>query len=287
MLTTLDTLKTALGVSGSSEDTALTQWLAEGSALARQITKQFIGGLISANTAANPTVVTSIGHGLQTGETIVVRGSNSTPVIDGEQVVTVLTRDTFTVPVHVTVAGTAGSYGKVVTEFYSGDGTDKLILRQRPVQSIGAVYLDADGYFGEGEDAFPASSLLTAGSDYCLQRDTTTALAEKSKVGILLRIGGVWPDITRQARGLLSGERSGGMGNIKVTSTVGWGTVPEPTQMAVHMLVGMMRTTQGLGGQIRSLSLDYFSYTLATAAETKDDVLSVKRLLGIGKEWVW
>lgn len=287
MLTTLQTLKTALGVSGSGEDTALTQWLAEGSALARQITKQYIGGLISANTLANPTVVTSIGHGLQTGETIVILGSNSTPTIDGERVVTVIDRDTFSVPVNVTVAGTKGSYAKVVTEFYSGDGTNKLILRQRPVQAIGSVYVDADGYFGEGADAFPASSLLTAGSDYCLQRDTTTALAEKSKVGILLRIGGVWPDITRQARGLLSGERSGGMGNIKVTSTVGWGTVPEPTQMAVHMLVGMMRTTQGLGGQIRSLSLDYFSYTLATAAETKDDVLSVKRLLGIGKEWVW
>lgn len=287
MLTTLDTLKTALGVSGSSEDAALTQYLAEASALARTLSGQFIGGLISTATVANPTSITSIGHGLQTGDTIVISGSNSTPTIDGERVVTRTGRDTFTIPVEVTVAGTAGSYAKVVTEYYSGDGTDKLILRQRPVQAVGSVYVDADGYFGEGEDAFPASTLLTAGSDYCLVRDQHTAAAEKSKVGMLLRIGGVWPDITRHARGLLSGERVSGRGNIKVTSTVGWANVPEPTQMAVHMLVGMMRATQGLGGAVRSLSLDYFSYTLATAAETKDDVLTVKRLLGVGKEWVW
>lgn len=287
MLTTLDTLKTALGVTGSSEDTALTQWLAEASALARQISKQYIGGLISANTLANPTVVTSIGHGLQTGETIYIRGSNSTPTIDGERVVTRISRDTFSVPVNVTVAGTAGSYGKAVTEYYSGDGTDRLMLRQRPVQSVGSVYVDEDGYFGEGSDPFPASTLLTAGSDYCLLRDTTSAEVEQSKAGILLRLGGVWPDITRHARGLLSGERAAGRGNIKVTSTVGWANIPEPTQMAVHMLVGLMRSTQGLGGQIRSLSLDYFSYTLATASETKDDALSIRRLLGVGKEWVW
>lgn len=286
-LSTLDTLKTALGVTGTSEDTALAQWLAEASALARSLKGQYVGGVISANTIASPTVVTSYGHGLQTGETIYVRGSNSTPTIDGERVVTVLTRDTFSIPVNVTVAGTLGSFAKIVTEYLSGDGTEKLLLRQRPVQSVASVYLDADGYFGQGSDPFPASTLLTAGTDYCLQRDTPTSQAEQSKAGILLRIGGVWPDLYRGRRGLLVAEQSLGAGNIKVTYTAGWASVPLTDQAAVHQMVGLMRTTQGLGGSIRSLSLDYFSFTLATAAETRDEVHSIKKMLGIGKEWVW
>lgn len=59
---------------------------------------------------ANPTVVTSASHGLVSNQTIFVQSSNSTPVIDGSRVVTVLTTNTFTVPVNVTVAGTFGEW---------------------------------------------------------------------------------------------------------------------------------------------------------------------------------
>lgn len=64
--------------------------------------------LISSNTAANPTVITSPVHGLTTGNSIQIYGSNSTPELSGTYTVTVLTANTFTVPVNVTVAGTAG-----------------------------------------------------------------------------------------------------------------------------------------------------------------------------------
>lgn len=63
---------------------------------------------ITGNTAANPTVVTSTGHGLTTGDQITIYNSNSTPSIDGAYSVTVLTANTFTVPVNVTVLGTTG-----------------------------------------------------------------------------------------------------------------------------------------------------------------------------------
>ena len=65
---------------------------------------------ISANTAANPSVVTSTAHGLTTGDVIYIVNSNSSPVIDGERTVTVLTADTFSVPVNVTTAGTRGEW---------------------------------------------------------------------------------------------------------------------------------------------------------------------------------
>lgn len=66
---------------------------------------------ISSNTMANPTVVTTpVAHGLTSGDIIQVYSSNSTPTINGERVVTVISPTTFSVPVTVTVAGTAGYY---------------------------------------------------------------------------------------------------------------------------------------------------------------------------------
>lgn len=67
-------------------------------------------GSITANTKANPTVVTSANHGLVSGQTVIITGSNSTPTIDGTHVVTVLTGNTFSVPVN-TSAGSAGTSG--------------------------------------------------------------------------------------------------------------------------------------------------------------------------------
>lgn len=65
---------------------------------------------ISGNTLANPTVVTTSGnHGLTSGDTVVITGSNSTPSINGTHVVTVISPTTFSIPVNVTGAGTAGT----------------------------------------------------------------------------------------------------------------------------------------------------------------------------------
>lgn len=67
-------------------------------------------GTITNISADNPTVVTSTGHGLQTGRLISISGSDSTPSIDGKFQVTVLTANTFTVPVNVKVPGTTGTF---------------------------------------------------------------------------------------------------------------------------------------------------------------------------------
>lgn len=66
---------------------------------------------ITANSLANPTVVTTpVPHGRTTGDLILISGSNSTPTIDGSRAVTVISATQFSVPVNVTVAGTAGSF---------------------------------------------------------------------------------------------------------------------------------------------------------------------------------
>jgi hypothetical protein len=48
-------------------------------------------------------------HNLNTGDSITISGSNSTPSIDGTYVVTVTSLTQFTIPTTVTVAGTAGT----------------------------------------------------------------------------------------------------------------------------------------------------------------------------------
>ncbi len=65
---------------------------------------------VSAISAANPTVVTSTAHGLTSGQTITVSGSDSTPNIDGSRVVTVIDANSFSVPVNVTIPGITGKY---------------------------------------------------------------------------------------------------------------------------------------------------------------------------------
>ena len=46
---------------------------------------------------------------MTSGATVQITGSNSTPSINGTWTVTVLSATTFSVPVNVTVAGTAGT----------------------------------------------------------------------------------------------------------------------------------------------------------------------------------
>lgn len=85
-------------------------------------TKATAQGAIIANTLANPTVVQSTAHGRTTGQTVSIIGSNSTPTIDGNRVVTVIDTDHFSVPVNVSVAGTDGTW------FYGAVGLNDLTI---------------------------------------------------------------------------------------------------------------------------------------------------------------
>jgi len=65
---------------------------------------------ITAISQADPTVITSASHGLTTGDSVTIYQTNSTPALLGVYEVTVLTGNTFTVPVEVTTAGTSGYF---------------------------------------------------------------------------------------------------------------------------------------------------------------------------------
>ena len=67
---------------------------------------------ITSNTLANPTVVTTpVPHKLTTGDVVLIAGViTSSPTINGERTVTVITPTSFSVAVNVTTAGTGGSF---------------------------------------------------------------------------------------------------------------------------------------------------------------------------------
>lgn len=65
---------------------------------------------ITGSSIASPTVITCAGHGRATGETVTISGhTGSTPDLNGEWAVTVLSPDTFSIPEAVTIAGTSGT----------------------------------------------------------------------------------------------------------------------------------------------------------------------------------
>lgn len=76
-----------------------------------------LNGTIASNTMAAVTVITDNAHGLITGRMIRISGSNCVPSIDGEHQVTVLSANTFSIPVEVTTAGTAGTWETLDTNF--------------------------------------------------------------------------------------------------------------------------------------------------------------------------
>lgn len=67
---------------------------------------------ITSSSVANPTTITTpVAHGLTTGDSVLIAGhTGSSPTINGERVVTVVTATTFTIPVNVTVGGTGGTF---------------------------------------------------------------------------------------------------------------------------------------------------------------------------------
>jgi hypothetical protein len=77
-------------------------------------------GSITNISIANPTVLTSTGHGLLTGQTIAISNSTSTNNINGNRAVTVINANTFSVSVNVSNQGNnSGSWTTSATAAYA------------------------------------------------------------------------------------------------------------------------------------------------------------------------
>lgn len=175
--------------------------------------------------------------------------------------------------------------------YYSGDGSRDLILRQRPVTAVASVYQDSTGRFGDNPDgAFASSTLLVAGTDYVLMWDGQLpgASTRCSYSGILRRLTGVWPASWQYSAGSINPQFANNTGNIKITYTAGYSTVPSDIQYAVALVVAQMRRTAIFGGDaLQSESYENYSYHLGQAKASAQQALQmsdVKSILGHYRE---
>lgn len=76
---------------------------------------------LTAISVDSPTEITSVAHGLVTGDEIIIVGSNSTPSIDGVWIVTRIDNDIFTIPIAVTIAGTVGQWLKTENTIFANN----------------------------------------------------------------------------------------------------------------------------------------------------------------------
>jgi hypothetical protein len=119
------------------------------------------------------------------------------------------------------------------TELYSGNGQAFLVLRQRPVQSITALYLDDYAYWGDAPGAFdPATTLQVEGTDYALDRDQPDG---SSRSGLVYRVHGYWPRPITYGPARIAPELGPRAGNIKITYTAGYADPPPDLQLAVSL----------------------------------------------------
>lgn len=161
-------------------------------------------------------------------------------------------------------------------EFYNGTGTPDIVLRQRPIASGGVteVRYDPQGYSGQRADGFPTSSIIVAGADWMLVLDDVDDDGNTiSKSGLLRRIAGgtssplAWHDVWGGFRGTLTARQAPfwvrGYGNVKVTYTAGYATIPADLVQACNQLAAwLLRSGQWGGLMLTSESLAGYSYAL-------------------------
>lgn len=155
------------------------------------------------------------------------------------------------------------------TEFYSGNNTQSLVLRHRPVKTVDEVRLDDDGYYGQN-GGFDATTVLAEGTDYSLRLDNDEAGWSES--GVLHRTGTVWPyrDRARYAA-RLTPEVGPARGNVRVTYTAGYlvtasppnpEALPQGVAAAVAMLVAYWRRAFLFGGPVTREKLGRWEYEI-------------------------
>jgi len=151
------------------------------------------------------------------------------------------------------------------TEYYSGDDREMLILKHRPVTAVSLVRVDQYGYAGQGPDAFPSTSSWDVGVDYYIPQVS----ADEQNGSILAAIGngGKWPL---------------GRGNIKVTYTAGYATVPDDLALAVNQMIAAIRAGADKGGPVGSETFGEYSYSLLRGGDLSSlgfDAVNAGRIL--------
>ncbi len=142
------------------------------------------------------------------------------------------------------------------TEYYNGTGTQKLVLRSRPVYLTPTVNLDESGFFGSSSGSFDTSNNMVYGTDFCLDLDPGEDGTSRS--GILIRLRDYWPKPSVRQRGCLTPFVGDGFGSVKVTYNAGYtvDTLPSQIRLAANLMVMKLRFIMPLGLELTSDSYE-------------------------------
>jgi hypothetical protein len=82
-----------------------------------------LSGSITAISADTNAIITSVAHGLSSGDKVLITGSDSTPVVDGIYEVSIIDSNSYSIPVATTVSGTAGAWVKYLDVIQATNST--------------------------------------------------------------------------------------------------------------------------------------------------------------------
>ncbi len=160
------------------------------------------------------------------------------------------------------------------TEYYNGTGTQKILLKSRPVFSTPtpACVIDESGAYGTSSGSFTGTPLVW-GSDFTLFFDNQEDGSCRN--GILLRLGTVWPNNYVRSAGLLSPYTQPGVGNVRITYTAGYtvDTLPAQLRASMNFLIAKMRYLFPLGLDLSSDS--YEERSISWSNQNKTMLLSL------------
>lgn len=184
--------------------------------------------------------------------------------------------------------GQNGIFKKSRTVYLNGTGTQKLLLPNRPVyvSPEPQVWVDSQGYWGQGSDAF-SSDALTYGTSYVVEIDDPENGVGQS--GILFKIDGYWQKPFLRQAGYLSSFLGEGNGNIKITYTGGWtyDNAPPILRMAADLLIAKLSYIFPLGIQLSSES--YEERSISQGGQHHNYLMSLIKpiLWQFGRNWKW
>lgn len=174
------------------------------------------------------------------------------------------------------------------TEHLAGTGTQKLVLKWRPVFSTPAIqcWIDGHGAYGQATDPFPADTQLTYGTDFALKIDQEDGISSRS--GILVRRNAYWPLRRVRTPGYLAPFYDDPLGNIKVTYYGGYtvDSLPAVFRQATNLLVARLRYLLPLGMVLGSES--YEERSISLVQNHKNNLMGeVGPLLVYYRNWKW
>jgi hypothetical protein len=171
-------------------------------------------------------------------------------------------------------------YRALATEYYDGNGTNRIRLRRTPVvPSSVVIYADYGGYYGQAATPFDSTNtVLTLGTDYTIAPDSRFG-DSLNHSGIVGRIGTVWPMRKVRKPGYLSSQFEGVSGSIKVTYSGGFQLIPYDLKLAVWDIATMYRVGSTWGQIANSESGEGYSRSLGGGGQTSDLPMHVKAIL--------